>query len=155
MEELPATLNKHDIEVFKLALKSGKVEEIENDTAAYVKDVFNIVRKRADFLDLLEAEVLNRLGDLTAAQLIALVSNTTVNTNDAINKALAPTAQILTEKQRAEAAKANAMAAAGTAVAQANTIQAINSGAPQDVLIGMKGLADLLAAAAQNKHRDE
>ena len=138
-----------------MALKSGKVEEIENDTAAYVKDVFNIVRKRADFLDLLEAEVLNRLGDLTAAQLIALVSNTTVNTNDAINKALAPTAQILTEKQRAEAAKANAMAAAGTAVAQANTIQAINSGAPQDVLIGMKGLADLLAAAAQNKHRDE
>jgi hypothetical protein len=144
----PPALDKKDVAVFKEALKTSKVEEIENDTATYVKDVFDIVRNRASFLDAIEAEALSRISNLSDAQLIALVSNTAVNVNDAVNKALSPTAALLTEKQRTEAAKANAAAAAGNALASHGVFRDLNQKAPQDVLIGLKGLSDMLAAVS-------
>jgi len=145
-ENLPA-LTKNDVTLFKEAIKTSKIEEIENETAAYVKDVFNIVRNRASFLDAIETELLSRISELTPTQLIALVSNSTVNTADTLNKALAPTSALLTAKQQAEAAKANAIAQASAAIG-GNNLNELTQRVPQDVLVGLKSLADILGAVA-------
>jgi hypothetical protein len=75
-----------------------------------------------------------------------LVSNTSVNTNDAVNKALSPMAQIIVSKQQTEAAKANAIAQASTAIGNSGNLNELTQRVPQDVLIGLKSLADVFNA---------
>jgi hypothetical protein len=155
--KMPAAITKNEVATFKEALKKTDIEEIEGETSKYVKDVFDMVRRREGFLEALEAELLNRISELSPAQLIALLGNTGVNTNDAINKALAPTAQLLTERQRTEAAKAAAAATVAQSAAQiagGGEMRKIAETAGQDTLIGLQTLANLMAQAKQISQTD-
>jgi hypothetical protein len=99
------------------------------------------------------------MSEMSIAQLIALSSNMAVNVNDAMNKALAPTAQILTEKQRSETSKETAKinAAAATQVASttsnsdmrglAQQLSQQNGGVDRDILIGLQQFQNMLTVA--------
>ena len=118
------------------------VESVEKSLAKFAKDSFEIVRNDYVFHEKIQDEIVRRLDRFTENQLVALLSNDSVNLNDRVSKVMAPTMGLITTKQQAEIAAKTQMAKDGTL--GNSTAKELSQSVTTDVLNGMKALTDVL-----------
>ncbi len=124
--------------------EKSPIGEVENALSLFVRDAMDVTRVDFQFNSALQEELLKRLPGMSDNQIAALFSNTNVNLNDKISKVLGPTFQLMTSKQQAEMAKAQAEQKAQSVVVTGNDMRQVNSTAPAEALQGMTSLNSTL-----------
>jgi hypothetical protein len=149
---IEAKLSETNDSVEKARIRTP-VESVENSLAVFARDSFEVIRSDYEFHQKIQNEVGRRLEKFTENQLIALLSNDSVNLNDRVSKVMAPTFGLITSKQQAEMA-----AKQKDTVSLPNgkvSMDDLNRDKQADLLNGMKALNDLLgslqSAAARQK----
>lgn len=154
--------------------KESPLEAVEDDLSKFTRDNFALLIKQSDWVQEIQNELRGRFGlsekdgGLSANQLIALLTNESVNLNDRIAKLLMPTFQLMTARQQAETAakqaelkNPNITINNGSAYSQSD-MRNINENLPkehaQEVLQGMTALGNLsklLSKLDQPKQTEE
>jgi hypothetical protein len=128
---------------------------VEKSLSKFVEDAFDMTRSEFDFQQQIQAHVLTRLDKFSENQLIALLSNTGVNSADKISKTMNPWVQLATARQQAQIAAESAERSAAIQAGQnpvsmgAGSIKAANESATKEVLQGISSLSQILEIATQ------
>jgi hypothetical protein len=130
------------------------VESVEKSLAQFARDSFEIVRNDYDFHQKIQGEVTKRLDKFTENQLIALLSNDSVNLNDRVSKVMAPTFGLITSKQQSEIAARSTQDKAEGRIS--GGVKQINESMDADLLNGIKAFNDMLNVlqSAASKQKD-
>jgi hypothetical protein len=129
------------IQISESTKQLSPVLKIESGLSNFLQNAFTIAVKEQEFHEKIELEIVNRLPQLKNSELIALATSNRTNQNDLFSKLVAPTLQLATARQQNEMAKMQ-KAEIPTTISQTN-IQEVNQMAPQEILVGLKGLFDL------------
>lgn len=157
-------LSETSQEVLDITNHNEPIQEVENSLSKFTQDAFNYIREECKFQSEIEAEIRRRLtleekeGGFTANQMIALLTNNTVNLNDRISKVLAPTFQLMTAKQQAEIAKSNELKNASVTINNGisnDEMRKLNAQSSQEILQGLTNLNNLLNALSIKKEQIE
>lgn len=160
LEKMEKNLTETSPEVLDITRQHHPIQEVENSLSKFTRDAFDYIREECNFQSEIENEIRRRLpldekeGGFTANQMIALLTNNTVNLNDRISKVLAPTFQLMTAKQQAEIAKMNDMKASSITINNgvgSEEMRKLNADSTQEVLQGLTNLNHLLNALSQKK----
>lgn len=148
-----ATLKSLSDGLSKEANKANPMESVETSLSRFVDDAFDMTRSEFDFQKRLQAHALTRLDKFTENQLIALLSNTGVNSADKISKTMNPWVQLATARQQAQIAAESAERTAAIQTGQSPTsvggsaIRSLNESASKEVLQGVASLSQILEFA--------
>ena len=139
--------------------KDSPLEAVEQDLAKFTQDNFSLLMTQSNWVQEIQAELRSRFGlsekdgGLSANQLIALLTNESVNLNDRIAKLLMPTFQLMTARQQAETAAKQAelknpnITINNGGVGSSSDMRVINESLSKDhaqeVLQGMTALGNL------------
>lgn len=157
-------LSETSPEVVEITNHNEPIQEVENSLSKFTQDAFNYIREECKFQSEIESEIRRRLtleekeGGFTANQMIALLTNNTVNLNDRISKVLAPTFQLMTAKQQAEIAKSNELKNASVTINNgvgSEEMRRLNAQSSQEILQGLTNLNNLLNALSAKKEQIE
>lgn len=159
LEDMDKRLTETSPEVLDITRQNHPIQEVENSLSKFTRDAFDYIREECNFQSEIENEIRRRLpldekeGGFTANQMIALLTNNTVNLNDRISKVLAPTFQLMTAKQQAEIAKSAEMKSAITINngVGSEEMKKLNAASSQEVLQGLTNLNNLLNALSNKK----
>lgn len=155
--------------------KESPLEAVEEDLSKFTRDNFALLITQSNWVQEIQNELRSRFGlsekdgGLSANQLIALLTNESVNLNDRIAKLLMPTFQLMTARQQAETAakqaelkNPNITINNGAGGYSQSDMRNINENLPkehaQEVLQGMTALGNLsklLAKLDQPKKTEE
>ena len=127
------------------------VSKIERGLSDFISDTFQMIHEEDQYKKSIQIEIMKRLPNLTNSEIIALITSQSSNQNDLISKVISPTMALLTAAQQAEMAKNQKEAQASTLnVAQTN-IREINQIAPQEAIVGLKALFDLVQISQKSE----
>lgn len=146
-------------DVIEAKVSDSPLESVERDLAKFTQDNFSLLMSQSDWVKEIQNEIRGRFGlsekdgGLSANQLIALLTNESVNLNDRVSKLLGPTFQLMTARQQAEyAAKSAEMknpnitinnGSCGDPATIRNATKDLDKDHAQQVLQGMTTLANL------------
>jgi hypothetical protein len=135
------------------------VQQVEKSLSKFIEDAFAVTREDFELGKVLNKALTDKIesGSFSENQLIALFNGYQININDKISKMVAPTLQLMTSRQQAEiSAQAQVSAAEKQGGGNITSLTSINQAAPNEVLVGVKQLTDLLTAITQkNKNTNE
>ena len=164
LKKMDNYLQETSPEVVDITNHSQPIQEVENSLSKFTRDAFDYIREECKFQSEIEQEIRRRLsleekeGGFTANQMIALLTNNTVNLNDRISKVLAPTFQLMTAKQQAEIAKSNELKNSNITINNGvsnDEMRRLNQQSSQDILQGLTNLNNLLNALSAKKEQIE
>lgn len=152
--------------------KDSPLEAVEQDLAKFTQDNFSLLMTQSSWVQEIQAELRSRFGlsekdgGLSANQLIALLTNESVNLNDRIAKLLMPTFQLMTARQQAETAAKQAEmknpnitinnGGYGSPSELKNATSNLDKDHAQQVLQGMTALSNLSTLLSKlDKPKDE
>ena len=137
--------------------EKSPISAVENALSRFVQDAMDVTREDFDFNTALKNEILKRLPNLSDNMVATMFSNTNVNLNDKISKVLGPTFQLMTSKQQAEMAKAQAeqkLNQAPTLVTGCDMRQ-VNAGVSTEVLQGVTSLNNLISQILKDQSKGD
>lgn len=137
------------------------IDDVEKSLSAFVDDAFNMTRSEFEFQKQVQDHILTRLDKFTENQLIALVSNSGVNSADKIAKTMNPWVQLATARQQAQIQAESAERTAaiqtgnGPVVSMAGSaMKEVNRSASKEVLQGMDALSKILEFAVASAKKE-
>ena len=137
------------------------IDDVEKSLSAFVDDAFNMTRSEFEFQKQVQDHILTRLDKFTENQLIALVSNSGVNSADKIAKTMNPWVQLATARQQAQIQAESAERTAaiqtgnGPVVSMAGSaLKEVNRSASKEVLQGMDALSKILEFAVASAKKE-
>jgi len=131
-----------------LANKITPVRLIENSLSKFLSDTFIMAKEEDEYQKLIKAEIIKRLPELKANELIALITSASTNKNDLVSKIVSPTMQLLTAAQQNEMASKQ-KDTNGTYTQ--NNIKEINNIAPAEVLQGFQAFMNMVTAVQKKE----
>lgn len=143
-------------------VQKSQLDKVEDSLAKFVDDSFDIARAEFEFQKAIQAEIVaNRLNTMTDNQIIALISNTGVNSADKIAKTMNPWVQLATARQQAQIQAESAERTAviqtgnGPVVSMAGSaLKEVNRSASKEVLQGMDALSKILEFAVASAKKE-
>lgn len=140
-------------EVIAAKLDDKPVKDVEESLSSFTKHTFDVIGEEYDFHKLLEAELANRLPNMSDNQLITLHTNNAVNLNDRISKVLGPTFQLMTAKQQAEISarvqaeknQVNIAIGQGATSSQMKSLNENIGGKPEEAQAVLQGMTQLVS----------
>lgn len=137
------------------------IDDVEKSLSTFVDDAFNMTRSEFEFQKQVQDHILTRLDKFTENQLIALVSNSGVNSADKIAKTMNPWVQLATARQQAQIQAESAERTAaiqtgnGPVVSMAGSaLKEVNRSASKEVLQGMDALSKILEFAVASAKKE-
>lgn len=135
LEDLEKMSSVPSVAADNARLSSSPVQDVEKSLGSFTRHTFDIIKEEYDFQRCIEEDIKKRLqldpkeGGFTAKEVIALLTNNSVNLNDRISKVLGPTFQLMTEEVKAEINARNNL----EREKQAQVNIAIGGNAPEDI----------------------
>ena len=129
------------------------MESVEKSLSKFVDDAFDMTRSEFEFQKKIQEHALTRLDKFTENQIIALLSNTGVNSADKISKTMNPWVQLATARQQAQIAAESAERTAAIQTGQSpaslggTAMRDLNESASKEVLQGVASLSQILEFA--------
>lgn len=135
LEDLEKMSSVPSVAADNARLSSSPVQDVEKSLGSFTRHTFDIIKEEYDFQRCIEEDIKKRLqldpkeGGFTAKEVIALLTNNSVNLNDRISKVLGPTFQLMTEEVKAEINARNNL----EREKQSQVNIAIGGSAPEDI----------------------
>jgi uncharacterized membrane-anchored protein YjiN (DUF445 family) len=151
------TQNMDIVTITKVAEELSPVKTIEKTLAKFVSDTFEMAIAEDNYQKAIKDEIIAKLPDMKASELIALITSASTNKNDLISKIISPTFSLLTAAQQNEMSLRQKETMPN--ISQTN-IREVNAAASVETLQGLQALHHLLNATktiipVEGEHRIE